>query len=147
MLTARRGRGISKRIGRTAAGKGAAALERLVGEVQKLPREVWPAIQSHWSEPKSFLAMAAYLECLPECASEVLGMSVPHDIPMVILSAGNAVRQELEEREELIKDRPNARHIVLEGAGHWLQLERPGEVVSAVRGLARADRATVSRSR
>lgn len=130
------GRGISKRIGRTAAGRGSAVLEKLVGEVQKLPREVWPMIRSHWSQPKSFLGMAAYLECLPASAAEVISMQLPPTIPAVILSAGTATSDELAERESESKRNPASRHIVLDGTGHWLHLERPDAVVSAVREIA-----------
>lgn len=127
---------VSKWIGRTAAGKGSATLERLVGEVGKLPPAVWPALRAHWSNPKGFLAMAAYLESLPQCATEALSMPVPRDIPVVILSAANATAIELEERNRLIAGNPRARHAVLPFAGHWLQLERPEIVVDAVRELA-----------
>ena len=130
-------KGLSKSIGRTAAGRGSAVLERLVGEVRKLPRKVWPVLQAHWSQPKSFYAMAAYLECLPAFAREVAALPRPANIPMVILSAGNATAQELAERDSLVAGNPNGRHNVLEDAGHWLQFERPDEVVSAVLTLIR----------
>ena len=41
-------------------------MNRLAGEVAKMPRELWPMVAEHWSAPKSFLAMAAQLEALPE---------------------------------------------------------------------------------
>lgn len=126
---------VSKWIGRTAAGKGAGTLERLVGEVGKLPPEVWPALRAHWSHPKAFLAMAAYLEALPGCASEALTMTPPPNLPVTILSAGTATPSEIAERNRLIEGNPRGRHIVVEDAGHWLQLERPQVVVSAVREL------------
>jgi pimeloyl-ACP methyl ester carboxylesterase len=130
------GKGISKRIGRTAAGRGSAVLEKLVGEVQKLPREVWPMIRSHWSQPKSFLGMAAYLECLPASAAEVIGMRLPETIPSVILSASTATPDELSERDGAIEGNAAGRHVLLEGTGHWLQLERPDAVVNAVHEIA-----------
>jgi pimeloyl-ACP methyl ester carboxylesterase len=138
------GKGISKRIGRTAAGRGSAVLEKLVGEVQKLPREVWPMIRSHWSQPKSFLGMAAYLECLPASAVEVIAMRLPQPIPVVILSAATASPEELSERDSVIEDNPAGHHILLEGTGHWLQLERPEAVVNAVREIAEALRVKAS---
>ncbi len=125
-------KGISKRVGRTAAGRGAAVLERLVGEVQKLPQELWPVLRAHWSDPKSFLGMAAYLESLPECAAEGLQLRVPPEIPLLIVSAGNATPEERAERDGLVGQRPWRRHDVLPDTGHWLQLERPTHVVQTV---------------
>jgi hypothetical protein len=31
---------------------GVAFAEQIVGEIRKLPPEVWPMIRSHWSDPK-----------------------------------------------------------------------------------------------
>jgi pimeloyl-ACP methyl ester carboxylesterase len=135
VLFVRGKKSISKWIGRTAAGKGSSTLERLVGEVGKLPPAVWPQLRAHWSHPKAFLAMAAYLEALPACASDALTMTPPPNIPVTVLSAETATPSEISERNRLIEGNPRGRHIVVEGGGHWLQLERPQMVVSAVREL------------
>ena len=128
-------RQVPKLIGRTAAGKGLLVLERLVGQVQKLPPAVHPMIQSHWSSPKCFLAMAAYLECLPASAAEAQKMRIPAGIPFTVLSAENATQTEFEERESWTREKPNARHVVVAGSGHWIQIEKPEAVVSAVKEL------------
>ena len=47
-------------ISRWSAGNGASVAERLTGEVRKLPKEVWPMIQMHWSDQKSFRTMAEF---------------------------------------------------------------------------------------
>ena len=57
---------LPKVIGTTAGGRGMTVMNRLAGEVAKMPRELWPMVAEHWSAPKSFLAMAAQLEALPE---------------------------------------------------------------------------------
>lgn len=75
--------------------------------------------------------MAAYLECLPASARQVLAMPLPPEIPLTILSAANATSSELAERVAWTAANPNCRHIQVEGTGHWLQLERP-ELVAAV---------------
>jgi pimeloyl-ACP methyl ester carboxylesterase len=38
-------------IAQLSAGQGREVIARLVGEVQKLPQELWPLIRSHWSCP------------------------------------------------------------------------------------------------
>src|SRR5262249_2895635 len=47
-------RALPKFIARASSGSGAGFTERLVGQVQKLPRECWPMVQAHWCDPKSF---------------------------------------------------------------------------------------------
>jgi pimeloyl-ACP methyl ester carboxylesterase len=129
------GRLFPKLISRASAGKGRGTVERLVGEVRKLPREVWPAIASHWSDPKCFRAMAEALESLPLNAREALGVTVPPQIPLVVLSAADSTEFELEERERWLHESRHGLHVHLEKSGHWVQLEQPQIVVDAVRNL------------
>jgi len=35
-----------------------------------MPRETWPMIQAHWCQPKGFLGMSEYFQCLPQSAAE-----------------------------------------------------------------------------
>lgn len=129
------GRLFPKLISRASAGKGRGTVERLVGEVRKLPREVWPSIASHWSNPKCFRAMAAALESLPLNAQEAFGVIVPPQIPVVVLSAADATKVELEERERWARESQHGLHLHLKKSGHWVQLEQPQAVVEAVRNL------------
>ena len=50
-------RGIARLFGPTVS----QTLERLVGEVRKLPPETYPVMQAFWSQPKCFHAMADHL--------------------------------------------------------------------------------------
>ena len=129
------GRIFPKMMARASAGKARTTLDRIVGEIQKLPRGVWPYIASHWSNPKCLLAMAAYLECLPASAEAALSMPVPSSVPVTILSAANATRAELDERDGWARASDRGRHVRLEHSGHWVQLEAPEVVVEAVRQL------------
>lgn len=124
---------VPKIISRASSGKGRGTVERLVGEVQKLPREVWPSIASHWCDPKCFQAMAAYLECLPVSAHAALAMNVPPQVPVTVISAANATNAELEERDRWVQESKCGRHVRLEQSGHWVQLEQPEIVIEAVR--------------
>jgi len=108
-------RWLPKAIGATASGHGMTVVNRLAGEVAKMPRELWPMVAEHWSAPKSFLAMAAQLEALPEAARELCAAPPLEGLPVTTLTAGN-------------------------GRGHWIQLDEPGLVVEAVRDLVNLQR-------
>lgn len=123
----------SQQIGRHAAGPGAATLERLTGEVSNLPRELWPLVAAQWSRPQSFRTMAATLEALPVCAADAGLPSLPAELPVAVLSSASATPEELRERDSWLMGLLEAEHRVLPASGHWLHLERPGEVAEAIR--------------
>ena len=124
---------IPKLLARASAGQGNSVVERLIQEVRKLPPEAQPIVGAHWSKARSFTAMAAHLECLPESARLALGMPMPANIPLVVLSAATATEAELAEREAWVAANANGRHIKVDGTGHWLQLERPELVAGVIR--------------
>jgi pimeloyl-ACP methyl ester carboxylesterase len=131
---------IPKLIARISAGQSASVISRLLGEIQRLPPELWPVLRAHWSRPKCFLAMAEYLESLPESARLARMMPIPADIPLVVVSASNATEAELKERNSWVQESTRGRHIRMEDGGHWLQLEQPDMVVDVIRevvGLAK----------
>jgi pimeloyl-ACP methyl ester carboxylesterase len=123
-----------KLAARVGGRQGTAAVTNLIGEVRKLPPEVWPLVRSHWSNPKCFRAMAEYLQCLPECARCAEQMPVK-GVPTIILSAANAKPEEVREREEWIRQNGEGKHIEVAESGHWLHLEQPHQVVIAVQEL------------
>lgn len=130
---------LPKFIARATSGSGAGLIDRMVGQIQKLPRELWPMIQSHWCDPKSFEAMARYLEALPESAAtvnrefavvreqEALGA-----IPLIVLSSANASPAERAEHEMLARRSSKGRFEIVPGSGHWIQLDRPDVVIRAI---------------
>lgn len=125
-----------RQIGKYAAGQGAPTLERLTGEVSKLPEDLWPVIAAQWSRPQSFHAMAAMLEALPACAAGTGDPSLPAEMPVAILSASSAREEELRERDGWLTGLVETEHLVLPDSGHWLHLERPEEVATAIRWCA-----------
>ncbi len=124
-----------KLIARATAHQASSLLDRLVGEVRNLPPVVWPAIQSHWSRPASFRAMANYLQALPASAQSALSMHIPDQVPFIVLSASTATATELQERDDWVARSHRGRHVRLQNCGHWVQVEQPAVVVAAVAEL------------
>lgn len=133
-------RGITRRITRASAGNATPFLGRLVGEVQKLPAQAVRIVRAQWSMPKPFEAMAVYLENLPDCARQAAAMSIAEHIPLVVLSAATATENEIEEREQWLKQSEHGQHIEVADTGHWLHLEKPELVAEAVRKMVGRER-------
>jgi pimeloyl-ACP methyl ester carboxylesterase len=117
-------RRLPKVVGGVASGRGLTVMRRIGGEVAKMPPEVWPLIVDHWSQPKSFLGMAAHLESLPEAARAIAGVPAPAGVPVVDFTLPGAPAT-----------CAGARNIVAAKSGHWIHLDEPELVIAAIREL------------
>jgi len=122
-------RAVARGFGPTAM----AVLTRILGEVQKMPAEMHPAIQAHWSRPQSFASMASHLRCLSRSAAEVAGADDFGNRPVYVLSAAG-LRPELQRPyEDLASRSTSGHHVIASSAGHWVQLDEPDLVVETIR--------------
>ena len=118
------------------SGTGESAISRLVREVQKMPPETWPVVQAQWSQPKNFLGLANYLECLPASAAEAFECGeLPANLPITILSASNSTAAQLAERDALARHAPNGKHVIAASSGHWIHFDEPELVIQAIREI------------
>ena len=124
-------RGVSRAFGSEAS----SALNRLVGEVRKLPPEVWPAVRAHWSQPKSFASMARHLRSLDRSAAQIAGSERPLDIPLVVITAGSQAEAARMEHARLAALSSAGRQVLSRHAGHWVHLDDPDVVVAAIRDV------------
>jgi pimeloyl-ACP methyl ester carboxylesterase len=113
----------------------ARTLERLVGEVRKLPSDVHPIVQALWCQPKCFRAMADHLSALEETAAVVAGTTCVPDIPLVIISSGDQPSETIARHRELARLSPQNRHVVATKSGHWIQFDEPELVVTTIRDM------------
>ena len=134
MLT-RGARALPKLISQLSSGKGHSVSERLVGEVRKLPPELWPAVQSHWCRPESFESMARHLEALPATAARVDKTKPIGAIPVTVISGAHLTTEQLAEHSAIAASSQRGRHITAEGSGHWVHLDRPEVVIEAIREI------------
>ena len=120
-------RWLPKAVGGAASGRGLTVMKRIAGEVGKMPRQVWPMVAEHWSQPKSFLGMAAHFESLPESARDISESPPLEGIPVIVITPAGKLA--------LNCAGSNVRHIVAERSGHWIHLDQPELIVEAVRSI------------
>jgi pimeloyl-ACP methyl ester carboxylesterase len=127
--------GVSRNVARLFGPTTARTLERLVGEVRKLPPEVHPLVQRHWCEPKCFHAMADHLAALEETAAVINRITSLPDVPLVVISSGDQPTDVIDRHRQLAGLSQRGRHIVANTSGHWIQFDDPDLVVSTLREI------------
>jgi pimeloyl-ACP methyl ester carboxylesterase len=119
-------------LGPTAARR----VEHLVGEVRKLPSDVHPIVQAHWSDPKCFYAMADHMWTLKRHHASIAAVAFPRAVPLVVISGGDQSAEQLAAHRRLAETSSAGRHIVADRSAHWIQFDQPQLIVSAVRELS-----------
>jgi pimeloyl-ACP methyl ester carboxylesterase len=116
-------------------------LERLVGEVRKLPPEVHPVVQALWCQPKCFRAMGDHLRTFEREAAILGGEAPPPGIPIVVISSGRQPPEHLAVHRRLAESSACGRHVMAASSAHWVQFDEPDLVIEAVRDLVESARA------
>jgi pimeloyl-ACP methyl ester carboxylesterase len=131
--------GAPRRFSRIFGRRAAALLEHMVGEVQKLPQEVLPSVQAHWSNQKAFRGMWQHLAALPACSADLMrGADAFGDMPVTVISAGERQARWLAADAALAGMSSNGRHVIAPHGGHWVHLDHPELVIAAIRDVVDA---------
>lgn len=127
--------GAPRRFVRIFGPTAARTLERLVGEVRKLPAEIHPMVQAHWCDPKCFHAMRGHLTVLERDRESIATATPPPDVPLVVISSGSQPPERLALHRTLADTSRAGRHVVAAHSAHWIQFDEPEVVVEAVTAL------------
>ena len=114
--------------------------ERLIGEVRKLPRELWPVVRGHWCLDRTFLSMARHLRDLPLSSVQAANTLRELDVPVVVISAANVEELRLEQHRAFAQLSAEGEHWMAGTGGHWVMLDEPELVVRAIQRVAEQSR-------
>jgi pimeloyl-ACP methyl ester carboxylesterase len=114
----------------------ARTVERLVGEIRKLPPELYAVVGALWCRPKSFRAMADHLSVLPEAiaATELVGSL--GDLPLIVISSGDQPADVVAAHDALARMSSRGRLVIASKSGHWVPFDEPELVAAAIREIA-----------
>jgi pimeloyl-ACP methyl ester carboxylesterase len=118
-------------------------VERILGELAKLPPETVRLIRERWSHAKFFWTMARYIQTLPACAAEVFRCDIPAQITVTVISGAHQPRVRMAEHKAIAARSVNGKHIIAANSAHWVHLDQPELIVEAFRAMV-ADRKTES---
>ena len=110
-------------------------VERILGELAKLPPETVRLIRERWCRPKFLLTMARYIQTLPACAAEVSGCDIPAHIPVTVISGAHQPRVRMAEHKAIAARSAHGRHLVADKSAHWVHLDQPELIVEAFRAM------------
>jgi pimeloyl-ACP methyl ester carboxylesterase len=107
-------------------------IHRITQEVGKMPREVWPVVAAHWSRPSFYAGMRSHIMSIPDTVKEMHQAEPIHEIPVRVLTPGKS--KPLSE-SGLRRIGTNAQQVIAEASEHWIHLDEPDLVISAIREL------------
>ncbi len=118
----------------------AAAVQRIAGEIRKLPAPILPIVRALWSQPKNFMSLGQHVAALPVSAAQAAAMSSLVDVPLVVLSGDHHAAPCADWQRELAQLSSRGLHLVASDSGHWIHLDHPELVTGAIREVVTAAR-------
>src|SRR5713101_4549209 len=120
----------------------AAAVQRIAGEIRKLPAPILPIVRALWSQPKNFMSLGQHVAALPVSAAQAAALSSLGDLPLVALSGDHHAAPYIDWQRDLAQLSSCGRHVVASDSGHWIHLDHPELVTKAIREVVAAARST-----
>ena len=104
-------------------------LGRLTDELNKMPRETWPVVAAHWSNPHFYRGMVAHLKAVPAAVQEMQNAAPVEHAPVVLLTPHSAKPLS---SDALLRIGAKTQQIIAHGSGHWIHLDEPDLVRNAI---------------
>jgi pimeloyl-ACP methyl ester carboxylesterase len=115
-------------------------LGRIIGEVRKLPPDAVPLVRMLWCQPRCFVSTARYVSALPASAAVVASLGKLGAMPLAVLSGSHHPEPRAKEQAELAELSSASKHVIASASAHWIHLDEPELVVSAIREVVEAAR-------
>jgi len=82
---------------------------------------------------EKFLELGQHVAALPVSAAQAAALSSLGDLPLVVLSGDHHAEPHIDWQHELAQLSSRGRHLVASDCGHWVHLDHPEVVTSAIR--------------
>jgi pimeloyl-ACP methyl ester carboxylesterase len=123
---------LSGQLVSVAVPNGRHVLGRITSEVRKMPREVWPAVASHWSRPAFYAGMRSHLQSIPDTVREMHVAEPIRSIPITVLTPGSAAPLTENHLDHIGE---NVQQIIASNSAHWIHLDEPSLVIDSIRAI------------
>jgi len=114
--------------------------EGILTPMWKLPAEARRPLRYFWTRRKFFESLGSHIESIRVSAAETLDAEADGygDLPLVTISSTDPGEYRLRQQDALARLSTRGRHIVAPNSGHWIPLDQPQVVVSAISELLAA---------
>ena len=111
--------------------------EGILAPVWKLPPEARVPLQQFWTDRKFFESLGSHIESICISARETLDAAAYGygDIPLVTISSTDPGNYRIRQQDALARLSTRGRHIVATQSGHWIPLDEPATVITAIRDV------------
>jgi pimeloyl-ACP methyl ester carboxylesterase len=111
--------------------------EGILAPVWKLPPEARVPLQQFWTDEKFFRSLGSHIESVCISARETLDASRQGygDLPLITISSTDPGDYRLRQQDALARLSTRGRHIVATQSGHWVPLDEPATVITAIRDV------------
>jgi len=134
----------SPRLGRAAANafgsRVSSTVERIAGEIRKLPAPTVPIVRGFWSQPKNFISLGQHVATLPVSAAQAAAVTSLGDLPVVVLSGDHHPAPYADWQRDLAQLSSRGVQLLAGDCGHWIHLDRRELVTEAIRQIVAAVR-------
>jgi len=119
-------------------------VERIAGEIRKLPAPIVPIVRGFWSQPKNFISLGQHVAALPVSAAQAAAVKSLGDLPLVVLSGDHHPAPYDDWQRGLAHLSSRGLQLLAGDCGHWIHLDRPEFVTEAIRQIVAVARQTKS---
>jgi pimeloyl-ACP methyl ester carboxylesterase len=118
--------------------------EQLLAPVTKLPTDIRRMLRWMWTQPRFFEALGSQIENVCLSAAEIDLEPDFGELPLVTISATAVTDRRRVLQESLARRSSRGRHVVANHSGHWIPIDEPEIVVTAIRDVVGQVRETAS---
>ncbi|HEX5473598.1 MAG TPA: alpha/beta hydrolase [Vicinamibacterales bacterium] len=116
----------------------------VIAPLRKLPPELQALAIRPWTQRRFYQALGSQIEAVGASSAELPRDQSFGDLPMIVVSgARNSDAGQLSRQQRLAARSSRGRHVVAQGSGHWIPLDRPDVVVEAIREVVDDVRASL----
>jgi pimeloyl-ACP methyl ester carboxylesterase len=106
-------------------------MDRMLCEVGKMPSEARAAVVANWSRPEFYRTLRAYLQSVP-AAVMTMHRAAQLTVPVTVLTPITATPLTNAQLQNISS---NARQVIAPASAHWVHLDEPELVLSAIRDM------------